>query len=79
MSSDVAFSNGFGNKVPVCIHTQRFDSSWFIKTVLLISCSTIVVKYESRNSCENKSTNVASNFSVSLFVSSLAFLFYKNK
>lgn len=41
-----------------CIQMQRFESSWLIKTVLLTSCSTTVVKYESRSSFENTSTRL---------------------
>lgn len=75
ISNDVPFSSVFDGNWPVWIQMQRFDSSWLISTVLLISCSTTVVKYKSRNSLENMSTKIVSRCSSSCAALSLVYIY----
>lgn len=70
ISNNVPLSMDLGGKLPVCIQMHRFSNSWLINTVLLISCSTTVVKYESRISLGNVFSSVVNRSSSSFDESS---------
>lgn len=60
-SNDDELSSGFVWRPVFCTQIHLLESSWLMSTVLLTSCSTTVVKYESFSSFVKTSTKLNSN------------------